>query len=115
MWQFYLVPQIVKSRFQCPKTPVFVENVTILPGTDNRHFLIKSRKIHLSNCVENVTILPGTDNRHFLIKSRKIHLSNCVENVTVLPGTDNSPKHWPYAASQYSYPWNFSKNPVISQ
>jgi len=29
------VPQIAKSRFQWPKRPIFVENVTILPGTDD--------------------------------------------------------------------------------
>jgi len=35
MWKSFLVPRIVKSRSQCPKNTLFVENVTILPGTDN--------------------------------------------------------------------------------
>jgi hypothetical protein len=33
LWKFFLVPRIVKSRSQCPNSAVFVENVTILPGT----------------------------------------------------------------------------------
>jgi len=36
MWKFFLVPRIVKSRFQWLKKPVFLENVTVLPGTDNK-------------------------------------------------------------------------------
>jgi hypothetical protein len=35
LWKFYPVPQIAKSRFQWLKMPGFVENVTILPDTDN--------------------------------------------------------------------------------
>jgi hypothetical protein len=33
LWKFYLVPRIIKSRSQCPNYAIFVENVTILPGT----------------------------------------------------------------------------------
>jgi hypothetical protein len=33
LWKFFLVPRIVKSSSHCPNSAIFVENVTILPGT----------------------------------------------------------------------------------
>jgi len=34
MWISYLVPTIAKSRSECPKSLLFMENVEVLPGTD---------------------------------------------------------------------------------
>ena len=31
----YPVPTIVKSRSECPKSPLFMENVEVVPGTAN--------------------------------------------------------------------------------
>ena len=35
LWKSYLVPRTLKSRSQCIKSPLFMENVEVLPGTTN--------------------------------------------------------------------------------
>lgn len=35
LWSSYPVPTIVKSCSECSKTPLFVENVEVVPGTAN--------------------------------------------------------------------------------
>ena len=55
LWIFYPVPAIVKSRSECPKNPLFMENVELLPGT--------------ANIAENEEVVSSTDSKKdFLCK-----------------------------------------------
>ena len=76
LWSSYPVPTIVKSCSECSKTPLFVENVEVVPGTANTVLAAVCISYPVPNSckscqqdpistvfVENVGVLPGTVNK----------------------------------------------------